>query len=430
MLLRTGILARQQKAQMDIRADAFFAQLSTYPRNTSAQQFDQLGANLGFIPNDSSSLTHPVDRSAEKDYRTIEKSLRRFLEAQTHTVSGPLAALPPNLKAYLTTHQDGLSAVQSHILESEAPQWEMDFERMFELDYPFPGQVNTRNVQSLLLLSVIDYAQQGQSAQALTALEASWQLNQAILQRPDLVSQISAEIVSVHQAGLLRYLEDVPPVWQSRLSQQAYHQSVLEGYRFETWLQYGALQASLVPAANRPEAAKTRSRFGGKLTAVLSYWFSPAYFFQLNSIDNTNNTHRALDRLANLNICTTSQSMAAQVMSQTASSRPGESLAFVPETWAKWWQLAGDRALAIELTQKVLQAKQQLAVSGHWPEDLPDLASQTCPGEHWVYELSDDRATVTLSLSTRLISDPEVPLRYESTAEKAPVTNLNGPIPD
>ncbi len=417
LLLRTGILARQQKAQMDIRADAFFSQLSTYPRNTSAQQFDQLGADLGFVPNDFSSLTHPVDRLAEKDYRTVEKSLRRFLRAQTHRVSGPLAALPPDLKAYLAAHQDSLAAVQSHILESEAPQWEMNFERMFELNYPFPGQVNTRNVQSLLLLSVIDRAQQGQPAQALIALEASWRLNQAVLQRPDLVSQISAEIVSVYQAGLLRYLQDVPTFWQSRLSQQAQHQSVLEGYRFETWLQYETSQASLGPATNRPSAT-ARSQPGGKLTAMLSYWFSPVYSFQLSSISATGTTHRALDRLAALNVCATSQSMAEEVLIQAAPAQPNQSSALVPKAWAKWWKLAGDRALAIELTQNVLQAKQQLAASGHWPEDLPNLASQTCPGEHWVYELSDDRETVSLSLSTRLIPEPEVPLRYESTAEK------------
>lgn len=420
MLLHTGILARQQKAQMDTRADAFFSQLSTYPRNTSAQQFDQLGADLGFVPNDFSSLTHPVDQLAEKDYQAVEKSLRRFLQAQTHKVSGPLAVLPPDLQAYLTAHQDSLVTVQSHILKSEAPQWEMDFERMFELDYPFPGQVNTRNVQSLLLLSVIDRTQQGQPAQALMALEASWRLNQAILQRPDLVSKISADIVSVHQAGLLRYLQDVPPFWQSRLSQQAQHQSVLEGYRFETWLQYESSQASLLPAISRPKTAKARSQPGSKATAMLSYWFSPVYSFQLSSVKAASTTHRALDRLAALNVCATSQSMAEQILTQAALPQTDRSSALVPKAWAKWWKLAGDRALAIELTQKVLQAKQQLAATGHWPADLPDLTSQTCPGEHWIYELSDDRATVTLSLSTRLSPDPEVPLRYESTAEKAP----------
>ncbi|MGB3293497.1 MAG: hypothetical protein WBB01_10965 [Phormidesmis sp.] len=414
-LLRTGVLARQQKAQMDVRANAFFAQLPTYPRNASAQQFDQLGADLGFVPNDIDSLTLPVNLSAEKDYQAVEKPLRRFLHAQVNKISGPLEALPPDLEDYLTAHQAGLIAVQSHILEREAPQWEMDFERMFQINYPFPGQINTRNVQNLLLLSVIDYAHKGQQTQALIALEASWQLNQAILRRPDAVSQVSGAIVSVHQAGLLRHLDDVPLVWQIRLSQQAQHQSVLEGYRFEAWLQYEVAQASLVPAIERPEAAGARSQPTGRLIALLSYWLSPAYAFRLSSINTAGTMHRALDQLATLNVCATTQLMAEQILVQTAPSQPGQTLVVVPEALSRWWKLAGDRALAIELTQKVLQAKQQLAATGQWPDDLPNLASQTCPGEHWVYEPSDDHKTITFSLSTRLLPAPLVPLRYQST---------------
>lgn len=404
---------------MDIRANDFFAQLPTYQSNASAQQFDQLAADLGFVPNDLSSLTHPVDLWAEKDYQAVEKSLRQFLQAQTRKISEPLEALPPDLREYLTAHKESLNAVQSHILESEAPQWEMDFERMFEINYAFPGQVNTHNVQNLLLLSVIDYAQQGQSTQALTALEASWQLNQAILQRPDAVSQVLGEIVSAQQAGLLRYLDDVPSFWQTRLSQQAQHQSVLEGYRFETWLQYETSQASLVPAIDRSEAARARSQPRGRLMALLSYWFSPAYAFQLSSINTASTMHRALDQLAALNVCATTQSMAEQILIQAAPPQPGQTLVVVPEALARWWKLGGDRALAIELTQQVLQAKQQLAATGQWPDDLPSLASRTCPEEHWLYELSDDHKAITLSLSTRLIPAPLVPLRYEATLEKA-----------
>ena len=413
--LRTGILARQQKAQMDVRANAFFAQIPTHPKNTSAQQFDQLGASLGFLPNDIVSLNQPVNASAEKDYRAIEKSLRYFLQTQTNKVSGPLEPLPSHLQNYLTAHQESLTAIQTHILESEAPQWEVDFERMFEVNYPFPGQVNTRNVQNLLLLSVINHTQQGQTALALTALEASWQLNQAVLQHPDAVSQVLGDIVSVYQAGLLRHLANVPTLWQNRLSQQTQHQSVLAGYRFETWLQYEALQTSLVPV--RPPVVDRRSPIHVRLKALLSYWFSPTYAFQLSSVNTAGTAHRALDQLAVLDVCATTQLMAERLILQAAPPQPGQTLVLLPEGLAQWWKLAGDRALAVELTQKVLQAKQQVSAAGQWPDNLSDLTSQTCPGEHWVYEVSDDRRAITLSLSTQLRPAPLVSLRYESLFE-------------
>ena len=409
MPLRTGISARRQKAQMDIRADTFFTQIPTHPKNASAQQFDQLGASLGFLPNDIVSLTQPINTSAEKDYRAIEKSLRYFLQTQTNKVSGPLEPLPAHLQNYLTAHQESLTAIQTHILESEAPQWEVDFERMFEVNYPFLGQVNTRNVQNLLLLSVIDHTQQGQTVLALTALEASWQLNQAVLQHPDAVSQVLGDIVSVYQAGLLRHLADVPTFWQTRLSQQTQHQSVLAGYRFEAWLQYETLQASLMSA--RPSVAG--SPLDNRLRELLSYWFSPTYAFQISSIDTAHTTHRALDQLAALNVCATTQLMVEHMILQAAPSQPEQTIVLLPKGLAQWWKLAGDRALAIELTQKVLKAKQQVSAAGQWPDNFSDLASQTCPGEHWVYELSDDRRAVTFSLSARLRPAPLVSLRYK-----------------
>jgi len=88
----------------------------------------------------------------------------------------------------------------------------------------------------------------------------------------------------------------------------------------------------------------------------------------------------------------------------------GAETAFSSATIARRWKSAGDRALAIELSQHVLAAKQQQAEQGAWPMTLPNLDSQICPGERWVYELTGD--TMTLSLSKQLVTGAAVPLRY------------------
>ncbi|MEL7225283.1 MAG: hypothetical protein AAGL17_10545, partial [Cyanobacteria bacterium J06576_12] len=51
---------------------------------------------------------------------------------------------------------------------------------------------------------------------------------------------------------------------------------------------------------------------------------------------------------------------------------------------------------------------------GNWPETLPDLSSQTCPDEHWVYEVSPE-GEMSLSFSREFYwraNDDNVPSRH------------------
>ncbi|WP_121969473.1 hypothetical protein [Leptolyngbya sp. BC1307] len=411
VLFWSGVQARQQQAQMAVEANTFFAQFPTYQRNAAARQFDQMAADLGFIPNDPSSLFFRVRPEAERAYQTIEETLSEFLRQQAAKVSGPLDSPPPVLSTYLNAHREAIAAAQSQILESEAPRWEMDFERMSELNYPFPGFVNVFNLQKLLLLAAIDHSHQGRQDEMLTALEASWRLNQAIAQRPDLVSQMLVSVVSEQQAGVLRHLENVPAIWQTRLTQQSQRPSVIAGLQFDAWLQYQISQRSLLRLIQRPGAMTDLE----KLLATLSYWFSPAYGLELTAIDTTRTAHRALDQLTPLDICATPLPIAELILSQEKTAWWNSATAISPVVVAQRWRAAGDRALTLELTQKVLQAK-QLSQSGQWPNQLPNLASEVCPEERWIYERTDDN-TITLSLSAQRMPAPAVPFSYQSSGK-------------
>ncbi len=395
---------------MAAEADTFFAQFPIYQRNAAAGQFDQMAADLGFIPNDPSSLTVRVRAEAERAYQTVEASLNEFLQGQAAKVSGPLDPVPSALRAYLNAYREAIAAAQSQILENTAPRWEMDFERMSELNHPLPGLVNVFNLQKLLLLSAIDHSQKGQPDKMLSALEASWRLNQAIAQRPDLVSQMLASVVSEQQAGILRHLENIPAIWQTRLTQQLQHPSVLAGLQFDIWLQYQISQRSLTRLIQRPGAVTDLE----KLLAALSYWFSPVYHLELIVIDTAQTSERALNRLISLDPCATPLPTAELILSQEKTAWWNSAAALSPVV-ARRWQAAGDRALTLELTQKVLQAK-QLSQAGQWPHQLPNLGSEVCPAESWVYERADDN-TITLSLSTQRLPAPTVPFRYQSSKE-------------
>jgi hypothetical protein len=406
LLFWSGFQARQQQAEMAVRSGDFFNQFSSHSRNAAAKQFDELSLDLGFSANDASGLRSQVNPEAKLAYEAMEKPLTRYLKAQTRKLTGPLDTLPPRLSDYLSRYGDRLTPLQAHILQSESPQWEIDFDRMSDGNYAFPGFVNVLNVQRLLLLSAIDHSQQGRTGEMLAALEASWQLNQAISQRPDLVSQILVSVVSEQQAGILRHLENVPALWQARLTQQIGQQSVLAGLEFDAWLQYQTLQKSILPAdaTSGPTA---------RLINALSYWFSPAYYLRLTTVDNAQTVHRALDRLSQADVCTTSQTAIEQVLMQETTAWWNRGRPVVADVIAQRWKTSGDRALNLELTQKVLQAKQLSQQSDQWPSDMPNLASEVCPQAQWIYQRNADNS-ISLSLNVQLAPAPAVPLQYQS----------------
>ena len=70
---------------------------------------------------------------------------------------------------------------------------------------------------------------------ALTTLEAAWRLNSAIRDDPVLITQLIAIAVTRLHAGVLRKLEDVPEIWQTRLRELDYRTSFLDAMRLEGW---------------------------------------------------------------------------------------------------------------------------------------------------------------------------------------------------
>ncbi|MEL6554471.1 MAG: hypothetical protein AAFQ63_13525, partial [Cyanobacteria bacterium J06621_11] len=347
-----------------------------------------------------------VNAAANSAFRQIEPALNQFIEAQTNKISGPLDPLPSELQDYLRRHQNEITAIRTHILDHPDPKWDMNIALMAESDYPAPGFFNVRSVQKLLLLQTIDAHHQAKPAELHSTLEATWQLNQAIAQRSDLSSQVSVSVISVQQASILRHLPNIPHHWRTRLREQSQQQPIMKGVQFETWLWYETAKASWIPEVM---PAPTASMIE-KLQAALTNRISPQTYFKLLSVDNTKAVQQALNQLTKINICTTSQLQAETMLSgiQTATWNKREA---VPATsMAKRWQTAGNRILALELSEYVLEAKQQRQETGEWPVTIPPKASQICPTEQWTYQRTEDGNI--LSFSKRLLSPTAIPLIY------------------
>lgn len=434
LLFNAGVRARKQSARMDEAASYFLTHFPAQSQNSAAARFDRLAAELGFVSNGSTKLF--VAAAAEQDYRRIAALLDDFLETQLSKSSGSLDALPEELSQYLAKYKSSLTALQTHLLESPAPVWALDIDRMSRADYPHPGFTNAFNVQKLLLLLAVERSASGHLEQMMQAMEASWRLNEAISQRPDLVSQLLVSSTIERQAGLLRHMDSVPAVglevWQERLSgalQQtpfagradqrsgggrrlalnlSGDSGVLAGLQFDSWLQYRVLQRSL----------SSTIRFSGEgPLAALSYWFSPVYYFELTNVDTRSASQLAIETLAGLDVCQTTSLEAEQLLNSGGTAAWNDARLPV-EMLVRRWKLASDRQLALELTQKILLVQQAAQLSGQWPSRLPNLDSEVCLGEYWTYEHSKDDSTlsggeaISLSFSTSVDSQITVPLHY------------------
>ena len=169
------------------------------------------------------------------------------------------------------------------------------------------------------------------------------------------------------------------------------------------------MQRSLLSANARRSANKRSAR---PLSATVSYWFSPVYYFSLSNIDTHATSQRAIEILRTLDVCQTTRADAEQQIS-VAKTAVWNSNRLPAETMARRWKESGDRALTLELTQKILLAKQLAQQTGEWPVALPDLDSNVCPGESWIYERTKDGA-IALSFSTEIDSQARVPMQYQS----------------
>ncbi len=397
VLLYAGVQEQRQQAIADSQATAFFSQFSTVLPNAAAEQIDRISTELGFSPNARYLAPIVISQTAQADFRNIDTNLTLFLQRQTTLISGPLDPLPAELTAYLDTYSSLINKAKRQILQSDSPQWEMMLETMFNPHYPSPGFFNIRYLQKLILLSAVAHHERGQTAQMLLDMEASWRLNQAIAQRPDLVSQLLSSIILMQQASLLRHFESVPAHWQTRLASQSPQQAILTGLQFESWLRYKISQSTWSRGNTR--------------------WFSARSYFKLKTIEAAETTQAALDWLAKTDICSTPQVAIERELRRIQTDQGEQENAFSSAVMARRWISAGDRALTLELSQHILAAKQLRAKQGTWPTQLLNLDSQVCPGERWVYELTEDK--IAFSLSKQLVTGTVVPLRYTAKRQMA-----------
>lgn len=141
--------------------------------------------------------------------------------------------IPQDARIYLEAHQSELLSMYEQI-RREAPQWDMDIEKLSGC--PTPNFLRQRAISQLLLLDAIDKSQQGESKESAEAFEAAWRANSSLRSRPELITQLISMSIDRAIARVSPEIKDLPDEWQKRFTEHDYRESIQTAIAHEAWV--------------------------------------------------------------------------------------------------------------------------------------------------------------------------------------------------
>ena len=403
------VAAKKQTAEMDAIASEFLQQYPTVEQNASAKTLDNLSATLGLKSPSVEAIQDFPEPAESANFQNVEDIVRDYFDAQKNKEQGPLDPIPAPVQTYLTDNQEVLSQIQTHLNSKAAPVWRFDAALYTDFESELPSYLGLIQLHKILLLKAVNHAQQNQQAQMVSALEASHRLSVVTTQRLDLMSYLVTLIAVDDTVILMRHLDGIPPSLSEQLLTTDLQQLGVDGLRFENWTFYQAMNHAM------NGSAQARSLFdpADSGLAVLPSIILGKPYLTLSSVNTARIREKSHDQMEGENIC----SLDVEALDEaTIEEIPWWNMVgqIAIPAFSVQWRKGGDRMLTAELTHLIVQAKALAAEQGNWPETLPDLSSQTCPDEHWVYEVSPE-GEMSLSFSREFYwraNDDNVPSRH------------------
>ncbi|MEL6606058.1 MAG: hypothetical protein AAFP20_22830 [Cyanobacteria bacterium J06614_10] len=421
----SSLMVKRQSAKMDELAQEALAQYPATQTNDAARTLHVLVGELGIASITSQEepddvVPDPVQANA---LQAMTDDLSDYFEAQGQKTEGTLDPIPENLQTYLEQNLDALSDVQAHLRSGEPLVWEFDADQVADFSFAVPSFLGLAQLQQLLALKAIYNAEQNQPDEMAAALEATLAINEALSERPELISYLVSLIVMNRQMSVMRHLEGVPTELSNRLLAIDQQQIGSDRLSFEGWIMYVAMQKMLASSGDPGEY------LGYRTSALLRYEPLHRNYLMLSSLDTARRMAQSYRRLPDLTICSGSLETLHTELALTASWWNMLGKIAMPSL-LRQWQKGGQSMLAAELTHHIVTAKALAAEQGQWPDTLPTLESQTCPGEQWVYEVSP-AGDMSLSFSHELgwLSEEQLdgtsrslvpPLSYQASRWAAP----------
>ena len=381
--------------------------------NASALKLEELRAKLGInmliAQNRNDDLYVPTETSKIK-FNQIDGDLWRYLEDSTSSVPSK------SLQQYLSTQSENLATIRSHILKSDIPRWET-FDVNMKIGKSAMTSENSFRVTTLhgiLIADAINNSRLGNPKAAIDSLESSWRLNQSVRERPNLLSQLVANITDGVQVRGLRKLNLASPVWQKRLISFDQSKSFLTALKFDIFEQYGITRNFPL----RKGGSEQDEQSSSILSRILQPFVQP--YFTLSAVDTWQVAMRELDLRFNQDPCI---SISYEDMPKLSSWNILGALG--SSSFGLQVYKLTKRQIDMELTQKILRLREVASQSGKFPQTLSGIDSSViCKNLRYVYQPSADGEAMTISLSKQnrpewlVEREGDIPLSYTTKLRK------------
>lgn len=258
---------------------------------------------------------------------------------------------------------------------------------------PLPHLLAHRHLQSLLLARASMQVERGVPERAERPLEASWALNGALVERPDLISRLLAVSIAGMQRGVLRTLAKPPATWPPRL-REPYPLPLRISFQLEAWNwtryttgSWGIFDVSYMEDGVEPprSAPGTAGRWLTAPYVRLSFaGVSEALLRESQRLDSERRCDFDVDRHAK----------------EFEESFPRWNILgrIATPSLVRSWTAFRYAELDRELTSLVLAARGGHAATGRWPGAA--VPSSTCQGVSWLHEPGGD-GTLTIRSSEK-----------------------------
>lgn len=337
-----------------------------------------------------------VDRAADRPWAEALAPLStvpdRYPVTETNQTALRLEAVAASLGIWLdvdgdsrpTTHAHGeidaetFAEILSLLAAGEPPAWAIDVSDC--AGAPATSVRGHLRLQRTLLATGRLALAEGRSSDAALMLEASWQLNSALLRSPSVAAHQAACSIVEQEMSLLRSLPSPEDHWRVRLAALDLERHALEVYRFEAW------RAPCLAARFLSDIHPVVGSVGRPPARLLAHQQQEAMLFAVRELPNRD--IRSFDPDA---------FVAEQHGRVPRANRIAR--ASLPTDWTSW-PISVRAALDVELGLRVLELR--TAFAGRPEVDLPrpqPRQPSRVPGVDWLYDVTADRVTITIDSS-------------------------------
>ncbi len=384
-LIIANALANEPETSIESDRQQFLSQFPDSPTNESAKELEKLALPLGLdlvkMPDEEAAAISETQKQA---FEEIKEELDKYLDGAAAQTSDRIELPPEKLRGYLEANASILEVLSDYVLKEETPQWQTDVTWIATgaLNAPLPSWIGLLNLEKILLLDALDKSRLGRNEEAIARFAASWKIRQSLDGRPELIAQLVDAVVLRLQGGVLRQLEEVPAEWQQRLMERDVSGEMIAAIEGEFLFVYGAINNSDYWELEGNEALFLKSPIGRT-------------YVRWSAIDTYHSSNSLPPLLEKSNVCSFDEDAIAPSLRQVAWWNILGQIA--QPSLSSQWERAGRIMLELELTRKVLQVKEMAAKEGKLPESLPNRESAVCPGYQWVYGVSEDKSSLSLT---------------------------------